>query len=400
LWIILLVIAVPVIANNEKVLVAAFSKLVLQDKSNSDVIEISPEHVLVLRVLDRKPASLLPLDSVRSAIENNLKLKKSHEKTLAAAREAKTKINAGKATVKDIVSAGVRLEKSDLLTRKDTTKVDPMVLEVAFNMSVPEEGKVTAKDVAMSAGAVVLVILEEVINSKVFQIEFTDFFSNGIDNFIDFSKQGTKLIQHGFHRYYILSIIIFTTILLWFQVYITRGWSLDTDFSFNPFYITGLVGLTMIATIFSLFNKSRITTIIAMGVVGYGISLIYLYYSAVDLAITQIIVETLTIVIFVIVLQRLPRFAKLSSRATKIRDLIIALTFGTVMTVLALKAIHVEFNRPISDFFIENSLYQAYGKNIVNVILVDFRALDTLGEITVLTIAAFGVFVLLTSRSA
>ena len=152
----------PGIANNEKVRAAAFSKLVLQDKSNSDVIEISPEHVLVLRVLDRKPASLLPLDSVRSAIENNLKLKKSHEKTLAAAREAKTKINAGKATVKDIVSAGVTLEKSDLLTRKDTTKVDPMVLEAAFNMSVPEEGKVTAKDVAMSAGDVALVILEEV----------------------------------------------------------------------------------------------------------------------------------------------------------------------------------------------------------------------------------------------
>lgn len=238
------------------------------------------------------------------------------------------------------------------------------------------------------------------INSILFKIEFTEVFSNVIENFIDFSKRSTKLIQHGFHRYYILSIIIFTTLLLWFQVYITRGWDLDTNFTFNPFYISGLVGVTIIATIFSVINKSRITTIIAMGVVGYGISLIYLYYSAVDLAITQIIVETLTVVIFVIVLQKLPRFAKLSSRVTKIRDLIIALSFGTVMTVLALKAIHVEFNRPISAFFIENSLDKAYGKNIVNVILVDFRALDTLGEITVLAIAALGVFVLLKRRKA
>ena len=238
------------------------------------------------------------------------------------------------------------------------------------------------------------------INSILFKIEFTEVFSNVIENFIDFSKQSTKLIQHGFHRYYILSIIIFTSLLLWFQVYITRGWDLDTNFTFNPFYITGLVGIIMIATIFSSINKSRITTIIAMGVVGYGISLIYLYYSAVDLAITQIIVETLTVVIFVIVLQKLPRFAKLSSRLTKIRDLIIALSFGTVMTILALKAIHVEFNRPISDFFIENSLDKAFGKNIVNVVLVDFRALDTLGEITVLAIAALGVFVLLKRRKA
>ena len=150
------------IASNEKIRAAAFSKLVLEDKSNSDVIEISPEHILVLRVLDRRPASLLPLDSVRSAIENNLKLKKSHEKTLAAAREAKTKINAGQVAIKDVISAGVTLEKSDLLTRKDTTKVDPMVLDAAFNMSLPEEGKLTAKDVAMSAGDVALVILEEV----------------------------------------------------------------------------------------------------------------------------------------------------------------------------------------------------------------------------------------------
>lgn len=150
------------IANNEKIRAAAFSRLVLEDKSNSDVIEISPEHILVLRVLDRKPASLLPLDSVRSSIENNLKLKKSHETTLAAAREAKTKINEGQAAIKDVISAGVTLEKPDLLTRKDTTKVDPMVLEAAFNMSVPVEGKVTAKDVAMSAGDVALVILEAV----------------------------------------------------------------------------------------------------------------------------------------------------------------------------------------------------------------------------------------------
>ncbi len=233
------------------------------------------------------------------------------------------------------------------------------------------------------------------LNSRLFNIEFSEVFSKVIDNFIDFSKRSTSIIQHGFHRYYILTIIIVTTALLWLQVYLTRGWILETNLSINPFYITGLVVVSSIAAIYSAINKSRITTIIAMGVVGYGISLIYLYYSAVDLAITQIIVETLTIVIFVIVLQKLPRFAKLSSKATKIRDFLIALSFGAVMTVLALKAIHVEFNRPISDFFIKNSLDKAYGKNIVNVILVDFRALDTLGEVTVLTIAALGVFVLL-----
>ena len=150
------------IATNDKVREIAFSKQVLEEKSNSDVIELSPEHILVLRILERKPASLQPLDNVRSAIEKNLRLRKSHENTLAAAREAKAKINAGQAAVADMVATGVTLEKPDMLTRKDTTQVDPMVLQAAFNMPMPEAGKVVANDVAMYSGDVALVILEEV----------------------------------------------------------------------------------------------------------------------------------------------------------------------------------------------------------------------------------------------
>jgi multicomponent Na+:H+ antiporter subunit A len=236
-------------------------------------------------------------------------------------------------------------------------------------------------------------------NNKYLSIRFSEIFSNGIEKFIAFSDKNTKLIQHGYHRYYILTIILFSTALLWFQVYITRGWELDTKFSLQPFYISALILITGVSGILSAFSKSRLFTIIAMGVTGYGISLIYMYYSAIDLAITQIIVETLTVVMFVLVLQKLPKFAQLSKRRSKIRDGIIALSFGSVMTVLALKAIHVEFNHPISDYFVDNSYIEAYGKNIVNVILVDFRALDTLGEVVVLAVAAMGVYVLLNKKT-
>ena len=137
-----------------------------------------------------------------------------------------------------------------------------------------------------------------------------------------------------------------------------------------------------------------------MGVAGYGIALIFMYYSAIDLAITQIIVETLIVVMFVLILQRLPLFANLSGKKSKLRDLAIALSFGTAMTVLTLKSINVEFNHPISDYMIENSYLKAFGKNVVNVILVDFRALDTLGEVVVLVVAALGVTVLLKKKKA
>jgi multicomponent Na+:H+ antiporter subunit A len=229
------------------------------------------------------------------------------------------------------------------------------------------------------------------LNSKLFVIRLDELFAAGIERFIRFSERKTKLIQHGYHRYYILTIIALTTLLLGAQIYFTWGWELDARLSLQPFYIAGLITVIISSALFSTLSNSRIATIIAMGVTGYGISLIYLYYSAVDLAITQILAETLMVVVFVLVLQRLPRFARLSSRLTKLRDLLIALVFGGLMTIMALKAIHVDFQHPISDFFIRNAYPRAFGKNVVNVILVDFRALDTLGEIIVLTVAALGV---------
>ncbi len=238
------------------------------------------------------------------------------------------------------------------------------------------------------------------VNRKVFSIQLDEVFAWFMEKFVVVSKLKTKAVQHGYHRYYILTIIVFTSLLLWFQVFVTRSWDFGIAFTLKPFYISGLAVVVVLAAIASTVSRSRIVTIIAMGVAGYGISLIFLYYSAIDLAITQILVETLTVVMFMAILQKLPRFAVLSSKRTRFRDLMIALGFGSVMTILALKAVNVNLNPTISDFFIENSYDRAFGENVVNVILVDFRALDTLGEVTVLTIAAVGVYLLLKTKSS
>ena len=238
------------------------------------------------------------------------------------------------------------------------------------------------------------------VNRVVFSVQLDEVFAWVMDKFVVISKMKTKAVQHGYHRYYLLTIIVFTSLLLWFQVFVTRSWDFGIAFTFKPFYISGLAVVVVLAAIASTVSRSRIVTIIAMGVAGYGISLIFLYYSAIDLAITQILVETLTVVMFMAILQKLPRFAVLSSKRTRFRDLIIALGFGSVMTILALKAVNVNLNPSISNFFIKNSYEKAFGENVVNVILVDFRALDTLGEVTVLTIAAVGVYLLLKTKSS
>jgi multicomponent Na+:H+ antiporter subunit A len=113
---------------------------------------------------------------------------------------------------------------------------------------------------------------------------------------------------------------------------------------------------------------------------------------------TQILIETVTLILLVLILYHLPKFSELSGRAARTRDALIALAAGGLMTVLILVANSAEHFPPISEFFIENSVPLAHGRNIVNAILVDFRGLDTFGEITVLSLAAIGVYALLKLR--
>jgi multicomponent Na+:H+ antiporter subunit A len=113
---------------------------------------------------------------------------------------------------------------------------------------------------------------------------------------------------------------------------------------------------------------------------------------------TQFAIETLTVILFVLVLYRLPRFAVFSSRWDRLRDAVVALATGSLVTALVLTALHHPAQTRVSQYYAEHSVAEAHGRNIVNVILVDFRGFDTLGEITVLAVAAIGVYGLLKLR--
>ncbi len=236
------------------------------------------------------------------------------------------------------------------------------------------------------------------LNAAWVRFYFIDVFFQSIDAVVRFSDKKNQVIQHGYHRYYIITIILISSVLLWYLFLVSNDRLLVFPPGEYPFYILGLVAMMILGTVLTVLSSKRISAIIGMGVTGYGLALIFMYYSAIDLAITQILAETLTVVLFVLVLQRLPRFARLSARLAKFRDLGIALVFGSIMTLLALKASNTETLKGVSDFYLENSYAQAYGRNAVNVILVDFRALDTLGEAAVLVVAALGVFVLLSKN--
>jgi multicomponent Na+:H+ antiporter subunit A len=212
------------------------------------------------------------------------------------------------------------------------------------------------------------------------------------------AKTQTRFLQSGYLRYYLLIVIATATILSSYKLLQHIGAdTLGRPMNFS-FYEAAPAVLILLAAFMATQAASRLAAIAALGVVGFSVALVFVLFSAPDLAMTQFSIETLTVIVFVLALYHLPRFASLSSAWTRARDASVALVAGALITVMVLTASGVQLHPKISTYFIENSVPLAHGHNIVNVILVDFRGLDTLGEITVLAIAAVGVYALLKLR--
>ncbi|MBT64025.1 MAG: hypothetical protein CML13_12520 [Puniceicoccaceae bacterium] len=206
-----------------------------------------------------------------------------------------------------------------------------------------------------------------------------------------FSKAQTRWLQTGRLHDYVFLIVMTTVGFLTWAIVSFGGLHFTVDWASYDLLMIGLVVIMIIAALVAVTGRSYITVLVALGVVGFGVALIFAYYGAPDLAITQLLVETLTVVLFMFVVLRLPPLKTISSRYTRLRDGLMATAFGGLITILLLKAVNIQFDHAISGQLAEMSYPEAKGKNVVNVILVDFRALDTMGEIVVVTVAALGI---------
>jgi multicomponent Na+:H+ antiporter subunit A len=148
--------------------------------------------------------------------------------------------------------------------------------------------------------------------------------------------------------------------------------------------------LALIATgaVLTPFTLSRLGAIAALGLVGAGVATLFAVYGALDVAITQLLVETLTVVIVAVALRRLPLLdgARLSRRR-RLAALPVAAAAGLAVTLGLLAVLETPLDRRLTAFYEAASWPEAFGRNVVNVILVDFRALDTLGEMLVVALA-------------
>lgn len=150
------------IAAIQKIRNIAFSSLVLEQGSNSDIIEISPTHVAVLRINEHKPETVIPLETVKSKVENILKAQKGHERTKAAALAVKTKLESGE-ILESVKAEGVDVVEIKSLARAENARVsDPLILSNTFDMPINEGDKPNLKMVDLLSGDVAIVVLKKV----------------------------------------------------------------------------------------------------------------------------------------------------------------------------------------------------------------------------------------------
>jgi multicomponent Na+:H+ antiporter subunit A len=154
-----------------------------------------------------------------------------------------------------------------------------------------------------------------------------------------------------------------------------------------------VVGLLMLAAaVGATVMRNRLAAVLLVGVTGYGCGVIFAFHGAPDLALTQFLVETLVLVIFVLVLRTLPAEANSSNiKRNRLPRAALALTVGASVTGLAVFAMAARRTTPIATLLPDAAYYRGHGANTVNVLLVDIRAWDTMGEISVLLVAATGV---------
>ncbi|MFG6494083.1 Na+/H+ antiporter subunit A [Fictibacillus sp. UD] len=221
-----------------------------------------------------------------------------------------------------------------------------------------------------------------------------------VNGLLRFSNIFTKSYMTGSLRLYTSIILVFLVISTSAFIFITDGFKISFDDLAPVTWPEVLIGSVMaVAAIATIWMNQRIAAIIVIGVVGYGLSLLFVFFRAPDLALTQLIVETITVALFLLCFAHLPKLKKSDKKSSeKLVDFVIAASTGALLTIVAISSHSSQYFDSIAKYFVDNSYKLGGGDNIVNVILVDFRGLDTLFEIAVLGLAALGIFAMIKYR--
>ena len=227
-------------------------------------------------------------------------------------------------------------------------------------------------------------------------------FDQSVAGLVRVSHAAARLVQPGRLDLYLTVVfaVIAACLLVPMAVFdefpAMPRWPAELQLHESGFMLIAIIGLGAV-----LLARSRLTAIVSLGIQGFAVAVLYLLFGAPDLSFTQFMVETLSVVILALVMTRLRLdIADPRSTAQKIGHGAIALAGGLGFALFLLKAVEVPFNNELTLFFSQYSKLLAHGANVVNVIIVDFRGTDTLGEIAVVVITGMAILALVRLRSA
>ncbi|MBT8043775.1 MAG: DUF4040 domain-containing protein, partial [Verrucomicrobiae bacterium] len=219
---------------------------------------------------------------------------------------------------------------------------------------------------------------------------FEPLFDNAFANLITMLRETAnsvgKLLEAGRLQSQLMVMLIGIGALTFASINI-MSWAVPTP-NYEGWIQLMLTPVVVVAAVMAARAKHPVTLLVSLGFVGLLVALLFLWYSAPDLALTQLLAETLLLLLLAGVLFKSSKLP--TPKQPVVGRLLVASAGGIITALLILKSMALEWDHPISDFHLTHSKASAFGANAVNVILVDFRALDTFGEIIVLAIAALG----------
>ena len=225
---------------------------------------------------------------------------------------------------------------------------------------------------------------------------FDKLFDAAMFSLIRFAGAVTRLLQHGRLELHLVTLFALLAIAVGAPMLLMNGLPAVPAVPNLAFYEWGVVGIALVGLVAVVVAHTRLTAIVSLGVQGAAVALVFLLFGAPDLAFTQVMVEILSVVVITLVMTRLSLDQRDPRRWEDfLRDGALALLCGLSLTLLLMRILQSPLDLRLSTFFAENSYVVAHGRNIVNVILVDFRGLDTLGEISVVMTAGIAILALI-----
>ena len=234
-----------------------------------------------------------------------------------------------------------------------------------------------------------------------------DFTGWSFDKIFDFLMFGlvrgahaiTQFLHHGRLEIYLLVVFVAFALAIGAPIAVNNAWPQITALPDLTFYEWAIIAIALIGLGAVLTARTRLVAIVSLGIQGFAVALIFMLFGAPDLSFTQFMVEVLSVVILALVMTRLyldQRDMRIAKEV--VRDGAIALVGGIAVSMLLLLVLQTPLDMRLSELFAATSVPIAHGHNIVNVILVDYRGLDTLGEISVVMTAGIAVFALIRMR--